>query len=101
MFAVFIPPVLVILIFAVGFVMWQKADLRSEEDFSLPAKVLRELSIEGALPAKVLHELSINDVRPKVDLMTSRLAWLATVTLFFVSALSGILVSVIVIWRMR
>lgn len=86
-FAVYIPPVLVIAIFAVGFIIWRKAKLRSEELFSLKGKDPKRLSVK--------------DVKPMVDLMTSRLAWFATATVFFVASLSCIVVSLKVILEMR
>jgi hypothetical protein len=81
-----IPPVLVIVGTWFGFVIWRKAGLRSRE-FSLPRKKL--------------HELSVDDVKPKVDLMTSRLAWFATALVFLLSSVFGVLVSVVVILEMR
>jgi hypothetical protein len=85
--AVCIPPGLVILGTWFGFTIWRMAKLRSEEDFSLPDKNVEDLSID--------------DVRPLVDRMTSRLAWFATAVVYFLSSVSGIIVSVLVIWRMR
>src|SRR5256885_297316 len=87
MWLVIIPPVLVIVGTGFGFIIWRKAGLRSEHSFSLPDKDLKELSID--------------EVRTMVDLMTSRLAWFATATVFFLSSVSGILVSVMVILQMR
>jgi hypothetical protein len=85
-FFVCIPPALVIAGTVFGFIIWRMAKLRSK-DFSLPDKDV--------------IELSINDVKPMVDLMTSRLAWFATAVVYFLSSVSGILISIIVIVRMR
>lgn len=83
----FIPLILVAIIFAAGYIIWQRADLQNPDVF--------------ALPEKALGELTVKDVKPKVDRMTSRLAWFATATVFFIVSLSSIFVSVMVIREMR
>jgi hypothetical protein len=87
MWLVVIPPLLVIAGTGFGFIIWRKANLRSKYVFSLPDKEF--------------DKLSIDDLRPMVDQMTARLAWFATATVFFLSSVSGIFVSVLVILRMR
>lgn len=86
MWLVFIPLILVGAIFVSGFIIWRRAKLR-EPDF--------------ALPAKPLLELTVKDLKPQVDRLTSRLAWFATATVFFIVSLSSIFVSVMVIREMR
>jgi hypothetical protein len=80
------PPVLFVFFFAFGVVVWTKAKLRSMEFW---------------LPTENPHELSVAEVKEKVDLMSSRLAWFATATVFCISAGVSILTSILVILDMR
>jgi hypothetical protein len=95
--AVLIPPIAVVVVTAFSWWMWNIANLRSKEfdlskEFELPKEV--ELS-------KDISTLSVEDLKSKVDTMTSRLAWFTAITAYVISAMACILVSVIVIREMR